>query len=273
MDVREGTSESHTAAWIKAFVLEMIDQIGRMRMGAIVSDSTGNTRLFRELLAEEIPTLLNLPDIVHFISNMIKDIVRLDYFNNTISILRSTITKFHKSHIGESELAAVHPLLGITKGLDAIGKTRFGTVIIAAWSLQRNLPCIRKIVERAKFDMGKLAVHFRGQTRASLEFEFGLARLIDLGSPALKALTCLEANEATAGDVYLFWHAMLWAIKEALVNPDAEFPEEVQEQVIGILNARHNQIFGNGNLSTASNLYLSGAYLNPSALQLTSTHR
>jgi hypothetical protein len=88
--------------------------------------------------------------------------------------------------------------------------------------------------------------------------------LIDVGLPALKALTCLEANEATVGDVYLFWHAMIWAIKETLANPDAEYPTEVQEQVIGILNSRHNQIFGTGNMATAANLYLSGVYLDPS---------
>jgi hypothetical protein len=84
----------------------------------------------------------------------------------------------------------------------------------------------------------------------------------------LKALTCLEANEANPGDVYVFWHAVVWAIKEALVNPLLEYPTDVQEQVLGILNSRHNQIFGDGNLSTSKNLYLSGAYLNPSALQL-----
>jgi hypothetical protein len=83
----------------------------------------------------------------------------------------------------------------------------------------------------------------------------------------LKALTCLEANEANPGDVYIFWHAVMWAMKETLVNPLLEYPTDVQEQVLGILNSRHNQIFGDGNLSTSKNLYLSGAYLNPCALQ------
>ena len=81
----------------------------------------------------------------------------------------------------------------------------------------------------------------------------------------MKALTCLEANEANPGDVYIFWHAVMWAIKETLVNPLLEYPTDVQEQILGILNSRHNQIFGDGNLSTSKNLYLSGAYLNPSA--------
>ena len=98
-------------------------------------------------------------------------------------------------------------------------------------------------------------------------FEFCLSQLIELSSPALKALTCLEMNEANPGDVYIFWHAVIWATKEALVDPLLEYPTDVQEQVLGILNSRHNQIFSDGNLSTSKNLYLSGAYLNPSVLQ------
>jgi len=102
--------------------------------------------------------------------------------------------------------------------------------------------------------------------RKSVEFEITLSELVKVGSPALKALTCLEANEATVGDVYLFWHAMIWAIKD--VVDDKEFSPCVREQILGILNSRHNQIFGDGNLSTSANLYLSGAYLNPSTVPL-----
>ena len=98
----------------------------------------------------------------------------------------------------------------------------------------------------------------------SIDFEIKLSKLVKVGTPPLKALTCLEANEATAGDVYLFWHAIIWAIKD--VVDDSEFPTDVQDQILGILNSRHNQIFGDGNLSTSTDLYLSGAYLNPSTL-------
>lgn len=103
-------------------------------------------------------------------------------------------------------------------------------------------------------------------SRTSIEFEIKLSELVKVGIPPLKALTCLEANEATAGDVYIFWHAMIWAIKDVL--DDSELPADVQEQILGILNARHNQIFGDGNLSTCADLYLSGAYLNPSMQSL-----
>ncbi|PPQ82630.1 hypothetical protein CVT26_001386 [Gymnopilus dilepis] len=88
-------------------------------------------------------------------------------------------------------------------------------------------------------------------------------RLIKVGSPPLKALTCLESNDATVGDVYIFWHATIWAIKEELTRPRCEIPSRVQEQIVGILNARHDQLFTKGKLASASELYLPGAYLNP----------
>ena len=98
--------------------------------------------------------MFNLPDIVHFISNTIKDIVRLSVFKPTITVLRGVITKFHKSHLGEAELAIAHTAVGISKGLDAIGKTRFGTIIIASWALQANIPSMKIVVERDNFDLG-----------------------------------------------------------------------------------------------------------------------
>jgi len=56
---------------------------------------------------------------------------------------------------------------------------------------------------------------------------------------------------------------MLRAMRDVLTDPINEFPLNVQEQIIGILNSRHAQMFEDGNLSSAD-LYLTGAYLNPS---------
>jgi hypothetical protein len=86
--------------------------------------------------------------------------------------------------------------------------------------------------------------------------------LINVGLPAVKALACLEANEATPADVYLFWHAVMHATREVVSNPKADFPLSVQHEIIGILNSRYRQIFVDGNL--ANTLYLAAVYLNPS---------
>jgi hypothetical protein len=95
-----------------------------------------------------------------------------------------------------------------------------------------------------------------------MEFEFYLAQLVNVGMPGVKALACLEAVEATAADVFIFWHAMIQAMKDILTNPKQEFPQEVQQQIFGILNSRHRQLFEDGNLS--NQVYLAATYLDSS---------
>jgi hypothetical protein len=77
-------------------------------------------------------------DIVHHISNTLKDIIKIEFFADTIKIVRAVITKFHSnsSHLGNSELKAARKELRTGPGLEAIGKTRFGTVILSARSVQ-----------------------------------------------------------------------------------------------------------------------------------------
>jgi hypothetical protein len=59
---------------------QVIRQIGPERFCAIGSDSTGNTKWAREGAADEIVTLLVVPDPCHHLSNTIKDITKLSYF-------------------------------------------------------------------------------------------------------------------------------------------------------------------------------------------------
>ena len=108
-------------------------------------DSTGNTCTSRRLFIEEVPQALNLADIVHHIrvGNTIKDIVKLSYFQKPIKIICGVITKFHMSHLGSAELKTAHKELRTGPGLEAIGKTQFGTIILSAASVQRTIPAIK----------------------------------------------------------------------------------------------------------------------------------
>ncbi|KAF8238046.1 hypothetical protein L208DRAFT_1375358 [Tricholoma matsutake] len=153
MECREATSESHTGVWIKNFVLEVIDSIGHAKFCAVVWDSTGNTHLSRRLLVLKVPTALNLADIVHHISNTLKDIIKLKYFENSIKVVRGIITKFHMSHLGMAELKVAHKVLHTGPGLEATGKTRFGTTILSARSVQRSITTIKKVMENGSFDL------------------------------------------------------------------------------------------------------------------------
>jgi hypothetical protein len=108
--------------------------------------------------------MFNLPDIVHFISNLIKDIVKITYFKIIITVMRGVITKFNKSHLGATELDFAHVECGIGRGFITIGKTQFSCIILAAWALQLNLPALKWFVEHNNFDLGKTITKFLVET-------------------------------------------------------------------------------------------------------------
>ena len=76
------------------------------------------------------------------------------FFFQTITVVRNVIQKFHESHLGSSELMLALESCKITRGLEAIGKTRFGTVIHGTRSVSSCRPAIASVVERDNFDLG-----------------------------------------------------------------------------------------------------------------------
>jgi len=132
---------------------KVVDEIGRKRVSAIVTDSTGNTRLAREKFTTIIPTAFNLPDIAHFLNNLVKDLVRINYFKESISVVRHIIATMNKAHLGKTALDQARAELGVGRGLEAIGKTRFGTTIRSSESVHRNLQPIKLVVERETYDL------------------------------------------------------------------------------------------------------------------------
>lgn len=71
-----------------------MDSVGIERFSGVCSDSAGNTRKARQLLAEEIPGLLDLPDCCHHLHNTAKDITKLGEFKGVRTLtsrLRSRV--------------------------------------------------------------------------------------------------------------------------------------------------------------------------------------
>ncbi|PBK63232.1 hypothetical protein ARMSODRAFT_894747 [Armillaria solidipes] len=272
LEGREATGVSHTGVWIKDLVLEVMDWIGRERFSGATSDSTGSTHLCKKLLVEEVKTVIPNPDICHYISNLIKDVVRIDFFEATIKVVRGTIHFFHTSHMGIHEFKIARSDLNISRGLQAVGKTRFGTIIYSSKSVQRCTPAIQKVIERGKADFSKLADYFGAPNKSSgihsikaLSFQSNLSQLVSVGTPATKSLACLESNDANAGDVCLFWHATIGEMIKIISDEENHFPNDVCEELLDIIHHRHNNLFVEGG-TYYTPLYLAAAYLNPGAL-------
>lgn len=70
---------SLTHTW--SLYLQVIEAIGPHRFVAMCSDNTGNTRKARQNLANAFPTIMNLADVCHHLSNTAKDISKLPEFH------------------------------------------------------------------------------------------------------------------------------------------------------------------------------------------------
>ncbi|KAJ7629632.1 hypothetical protein DFH06DRAFT_1338051 [Mycena polygramma] len=250
LEGQECTSVSHTAEWMAAMVMEVMETVGVQRFIGASSDNTGNTRGCRRILCDKIPTMLNLPDPNHHLNNMIKDILKIPYFRLTIKILRTTIKTFNQSKHGP--------------GLESIGKTRFATVTLAAISLKRNMRHIRTLCTNGQVEIKKYNSYFVQGTPKSLDFEIKLSQVIAVTEGAAKAITCLESASCTPADVYLLWLAVTAHLRDALA--DSLLPQGVCDEIRGIVNQRWKEFFvtnpGHGAYEAA--FYLNPKYVNSS---------
>ncbi|KAJ7661998.1 ribonuclease H-like domain-containing protein, partial [Mycena polygramma] len=243
LEGKECTSVSHTAEWMAAMVMEVMETVGIQRFIGALSDNTGNTRGCRRILCDKIPTMLNLPDPNHHLNNMIKDILKIPYFKLTIKILRTTIKTFNQSKQSKAMLKQLRLQHSSGPGLETIGKTRFATVTLAAISLKRNMRHIRTLCTNGQVE---IKVSVNGQVIAVTE-------------GAAKAITCLESASCTPADVYLLWLAVTAHLRDALA--DSLLPQGVCDEIRGIVNQRWKEFFVT---NPGHGAYEAAFYLNPS---------
>ncbi|KAI0327039.1 hypothetical protein GY45DRAFT_1257848 [Cubamyces sp. BRFM 1775] len=260
----EASRERHTAEHIKKLILEVMQRVGVDNFSAICSDNTGNTRKARDLLVRELPAILNLLDCCHHLHNTSKDITRLSDFNEVISNLRKIIKYFKKSNISATELALGRAEEGGIRGLQSIGKTRFATVYWSAESLRVCLPVLRRLVKTNRlilkdvgFDKGLL----EEGNMASMTFEIQLRRYVSIIEPIARAIKSLEATDATAANVFVFWHSIAAELRNLLARPESEtsIPRSLAEKIIGIINRRFKEVID----QALSDVYFTTFFLHP----------
>ncbi|CAA7260791.1 unnamed protein product [Cyclocybe aegerita] len=254
---QECTNISHTGRWIADLVLSVMDLVGRNHFIAVSSDNTGNTQVVRDILSNEVPLLLNLPDPAHHLNNTWKDIANLPYFKELIKQIRTIIKYFKHANFAKALLKELREKMNLGPGLESIGKTRFSTLLWSAESLKHSLIAILELVQAQRIEIPK-ANHIFLNENARLRFEILLVQFIEVGSGIARAIECLEAESATPADVYLYWLAILASMKQALEG--SFLPDDVKGEIRGIMNARWREFFVEG----PTNAHLVAFYLNPS---------
>ncbi|KAJ6595413.1 hypothetical protein B0H10DRAFT_1679533, partial [Mycena sp. CBHHK59/15] len=228
-----------------------MDLIGRQHFASLGSDSTGNTKLGRELVQADVATVLIVPDPCHHLSNTIKDILATA---QCIGKMRTTITYFSHSTYSATHLKALRVILDINKGLEKIGKTRFGTLYWSSHSLLRCLSAISELI-----NTGIINLAWFKQLRAYQNFELELQQLNQILEPIARAIKCLEGLEVTVGDIWKFYVAITAVLHDLFEDNSLSIPLNVREEVSAIINRRYDQMIH----GPSGNLFLSGFFLDP----------
>ncbi|KAJ7769822.1 ribonuclease H-like domain-containing protein [Mycena metata] len=250
-------------AW-EAIHLHVMDLIGRERFASIGNDSTGNTKLARELGQASVPTVLIVPDPNHHLSNTIKDICKIEYFQDSIGKMRMTITYFSHSTYSATHLKALRVIFDINKGLETIGRTRFGTLYWAGYSLLRCLPAISELIELGIIDVtstdkDKAKLAWFKQMRVFQNFTLELQQLCSILEPIARAIKCLEGLNVTVGDVWKFYVAITAVLHELFTSDSLSIADHVRDEVSAIINKRYDEMIH----GPSGDLFLSGFFLDP----------
>ncbi|KAF8451153.1 ribonuclease H-like domain-containing protein [Boletus edulis BED1] len=244
MDLDDASLLSHSADYILEALERVIDKIGPWNFSATSSDNAGNTKKARENLCKRYPHILNFQDPCHLLNLAIKAICLLEEFK-----------EYAMEHFDYERTK-----LGITRGLEGIGNTRFATMYWAGKSVQRGLPALQAIVEddALGIDIASLN-HLFVPGGERLTFELELSKLLSIIGPYAKAIQCLERGDVSPDRVYYYWLGIV-AQLDILFKTNAYrlWPATIEE-IRAITNARFTEMITNA----PNDIYISAFFLNP----------
>ncbi|KAG2131747.1 hypothetical protein DEU56DRAFT_953211, partial [Suillus clintonianus] len=152
--------------------------------------------------------------------------------------------------------------LGISRGLEAIGDTRFGTIYWAALSIQRGLPAFQAVVEDTDLgiDIASLNDIFV-PGGAKLNFELELSKLLAVIGPWAKGTRCLEGAHVTPDQVYFVFLGILAQHEEDFRKNEFRLRNSTIGSVRRIANARFDELINE--TPQMHDVYIASFVLNP----------
>ncbi|KIJ59093.1 hypothetical protein HYDPIDRAFT_162797 [Hydnomerulius pinastri MD-312] len=260
LELDDASRLSHTGEYIFESLDRIVTKIGPWRFCATSSDNTGNTQKARRLLCTKYPHILNLQDACHLLNLAIKAIALLPEFENVTHQIRAVLAFMSRSSYAMEHFDHKRNVLGITRGLEAVGDTRFGTLYWASRSVQRGLPAFRAIIEEESLGINISSLNeLFTEGSSKLTFEFELSKLLSALGPWAKALKCLESAHVTADTIYFYWLAIMAQLDEDLTKNPYKMQMSTIEDIRAIANSRFNEMIEDAPNDT----YIVAFFLNP----------
>ncbi|EPS96167.1 hypothetical protein FOMPIDRAFT_1095199, partial [Fomitopsis schrenkii] len=204
--------------------------IDSKRVAAICSDSTIVTLKSRREINKMYPTIFDLRDCCHHLHNLLADISKLEEFKWPLDRAKKILAHVSKSTHSRALLREEDEDGDTLLALKKIGKTRFGSTWSSADSILPAMPRIRELViaKEIKFKL-----------------ELGLLQYTTIGEPICRSLWSLEASDANASDVFVFFTAIGASLKELFAKDQDEtgIPVALANKVVNIFNDRYDEFF------------------------------
>lgn len=104
----------------------------------------------------------------------------------------------------------------------------------------------------------------------SMKFEQELTRYTSILAPIARAIKSLEATDATAADVYIFWLGIASTLRDLFGRPEDEtgIPHELAKKITAIVNKRYKEIIDNA----PRDVYFTAFFLHPSTSCPSASH-
>lgn len=127
-----------------------------------------------------VVTFLYLPSTVKYVT-FTHDYVQV------IKNVQRAVKFFRKSSHAASTLKERRKVLGIARGIQSVGKTRFGTIYAAANSIQKNFPAILELCQQKRITIPDINNLFLSGLEAT-DFLQDLNYLTSVLSPITKSI-------------------------------------------------------------------------------------
>ncbi|KAJ6552285.1 hypothetical protein DFH09DRAFT_925301, partial [Mycena vulgaris] len=211
-----------------------IEKFGPSRFCAVASDNASPLRKGRHLTVTKFLQIFDFADACHNLHNACKDICNIPVFQQIIAELEEILAFMSLSSYSRDWFDETRKSLGISRGLQSVGETRFATIYRSLDSVLRGIPEFSSIV--------------RNRTLGDVyKFRRDLTRLVSVLMPFAWAIQCLESKDITPADVYLYWLAIFAQLNDLISKDDdagnkSKYATTVKELIRSIANFQFLQL-------------------------------
>lgn len=245
----DSKTESHTGEYIFKVISDVIEEVGPLKVQAVVTDNAASMKLSLKLLESKYPHLITYGCAAHGLHLMIKDLSKLPLFSRVQAMSKSIIQFYKNKHYPKQLLKQIQiDQIGKEITLKTMVETRWGSFYQSLDSLRKNKAFLEAATVNPKIQIDSTT---RKYILDENTFWPEMEKALKLLEPISKAIESLEGDKQYVSKV----HSELKVIKSAINECVQLFSTKEQLQIEKIYEDRHRFM--------SHNVQIAAYFLNP----------